>query len=126
MLYDATLLLSVLFIAAYLFLALFGDTIHSPKRYVLQFWLLVVTGSYFIWFWVNGGQTLAMKTWHLRLLTDGGNTVGWQTALLRFIYALPSIGLGFGIVWALIDKEGKFWHDRLAGTRLQHVDKRMH
>ena len=126
MAYEALLLLAVLFVATYLFLALFGSAVQPPRRYGLQLWLLVVVGIYFTWFWTHGGQTLAMKTWRLRLVMDGGDAVGWRIALLRFICALPSIGLGFGIVWALIDREGKFWHDRLARTRLQRVDTSGH
>lgn len=121
MAYEALLLLAVLFVATCLFLALFGSAVQPPRRYGLQLWLLVVVGIYFIGFWTHGGQTLAMKTWRLRLVMNGGNAIDWRTALLRFIYCLPSIGLGFGIVWALIDKEGKFWHDRMAHTRLQHI-----
>ena len=42
-------------------------------RHVLQAFLFVVLGIYFIWFWSHGGQTLAMKTWHIRLVDrDGG------------------------------------------------------
>jgi uncharacterized RDD family membrane protein YckC len=121
MAYDALLLLAVLFVATFVFLALFGSAVHPPRRYLLQLWLLLVAGCYFIWFWTHGGQTLAMKTWRLRLVAEDGRAVDWRAALLRFLVAVPSIGLGVGMVWALIDREGKFLHDRLAHTRLMRV-----
>lgn len=42
---------------------------------------------YFIWFWTHGGQTLAMKTWHLRLVSAQGGPVSLKAALMRFMAA---------------------------------------
>lgn len=61
-----------------------------------------------------GGQTLAMRTWHFRLVSVTGELT-MQQALLRFALAPIGILLFF---WAWLDKEGCFLHDRLAGTRL--------
>lgn len=122
MAYECLLLLALLFVATFIFLALFGSAVHFPERALLQLWLLTVAACYFIWFWTHGGQTLAMKTWHLRLVTEHGNAVTWRTALLRFLVTVPSVGLGIGIVWALLDGEGQFLHDRLAHTRLVCVE----
>ena len=33
--------------------------------------MFVVLGIYFVWFW-SRGQTLAMKTWHIRLVDAQG------------------------------------------------------
>jgi uncharacterized RDD family membrane protein YckC len=118
MAYEGLLLLALLFVATFVFLAVFGSAIQPPKRYLLQCWLLIVAGCYFVWFWTHGGQTLAMKTWRLRLVTEDGNVVAIRTAILRFFAAVPSVGLGVGVIWAMLDGEGRFLHDRLAHTRL--------
>lgn len=100
-------------------MVLFGSAVHPPLRYVFQTYLLAVMGVYFTWFWVHGGQTLAMKTWHLRLVAADGGAVLVQKALLRFLFAFAGLALlGAGWWWALFDREGCFLHDRLAGTRV--------
>ena len=108
----------VVFIAGYLFSTL-SQTRHAlDNRHALQGFLFVVFGIYFTWFWAKG-QTLAMKTWHIRLSTRTGQTVRPPQAVLRFVLCWPSIGVfGIGILWALIDRDRQFLHDRLAGTRL--------
>ncbi len=79
----------------------------------------IVLLVYFVWFWSHGGQTLAMKTWRLRLLTHDGRPVRPAQALLRYLLCWPSLALGgAGILWALVDRNGQFLHDRIAGTQL--------
>ena len=117
--YDGLLLLAILFVAAVVFIFLFGSAVEPPRRYLFQAYLLSVMAAYFVWFWTHGGQTLAMRTWHIRLLTAEGGEVRVRVALIRF--ALACAGLGFfgaGWWWAWFDREQCFLHDRLAGTRL--------
>ena len=125
MAYDLLLLLAVLFFATFLFLILFGTALQPPRHHLLQLWLTIVAGWYFIWSWTHGGQTLAMKTWKLRLVVADGSPLAWQVALLRFLLAVPSVLTGVGIAWAFFDREGCFWHDRIAKTRLILVDKKV-
>ena len=73
---------------------------------------------YFMWCWLNGGQTLPMKTWKIRLVSKDGGRIRPAQALLRYLAAWPSTVLLIGIFWALIDREQLFLHDRIAGTRL--------
>lgn len=119
MLYESLLLLAVVFLAGFLFVSLTHGDRSAAVRLVFQAYLLLVVAIYFIWFWIHGGQTLAMKTWHLRLVGAGGQAVTWRQAVLRFVLAVPSVVLGIGIVWAMFDRERQFLHDRLAGTKIQ-------
>lgn len=117
--YDGLLLLAVLFVAAFIFIFLFGSAVEPPRRYAFQAYLLAVMAAYFVWFWTHGGQTLAMRTWHIRLLTVGGAEVGIKVASMRFLLAFAGLAFfGAGWWWALFDREHYFLHDRLAGTRL--------
>jgi hypothetical protein len=43
-------------------------------RHALEGWLFAILALYFIWFWRHGGQTLAMKTWRIKLVSKDGNT----------------------------------------------------
>lgn len=122
MLYESFLLLAVVFLAGFLFVSLTRGDNSTVIRLLFQAYLLLVVAAYFLWFWTHGGQTLAMKTWHLRLVSAEGCAMTWRQALLRFVFALPCVVLGIGLVWALFDRERQFLHDRLAGTRI--IDSR--
>jgi uncharacterized RDD family membrane protein YckC len=118
-LYDLLLVVALLFIATFPFLAFFGDSVFGWRRHALQAWVLVVPGAYFVWFWVHGGQTLPMKTWHLRLVRSDGQPVGAGRAIHRYLIALLGLAaIGLGFLWALVDRDRQFLHDRLAGTTL--------
>ena len=102
----------------------------------------LVVGVYFIGLWVRTGQTLAMMTWHLRLLTEAGQPVSPKRALARYLasyvwflpplalvsaFRLPNPWAVFGVVaaWivlyalaALLHPRRQFWHDALCGTAI--------
>ena len=84
-----------------------------------RLYLGAVFAGYFLWCWLRGGQTLAMKAWHIRLVAPGRASVPPGKALLRFVLAALLVPSGIGILWALFDPERQFLHDRLAGTRLR-------
>lgn len=117
--YDALLLLAVLFVAAFLFITIFGSAVEPPRRHFFQAYLLAVIALYFIWFWTHGGQTLAMKTWRIRLVAMDGGDVPIKIALLRFFLAFAGLAFfGAGWWWMLFDREHCSLHDRLTGTRV--------
>ena len=120
MCYEMLLLSAVLALTLILPHVVLGAFAHrvatTPVLWVHLFLVLLV---YCVWFWSNGGQTLAMKTWRIRLVTQAGLPVRPAQALLRYLLCWPGFALcGVGILWALIDRDKQFLHDRLAGTRL--------
>jgi len=118
-LYDLLMLAALVLVATFPFLAIVGDATAGWRRHVLQLWVLAVAGAYFTWFWTHGGQTLPMKTWRLRLVRADGAPVSAPRALHRYLLAvLGLLAVGLGFVWALVDRDRQFLHDRLAGTAL--------
>ena len=116
--YEALLVFAVLFLTAlaYLFAEAAFQLRHS--RLIFQAFLAGVAAAYFIWHWTRG-QTLAMKTWRIRLVTEDGSTVSAGRAALRFCIATVGLAVaGVTFAWALVDRDGRFLHDRVAGTRL--------
>ena len=114
MLYEAILLFAVAFFAGFAFhFASRGAPLEGALRFAHQLLLVAVFAAYFLWCWLRGGQTLAMKAWRIRL---AGVTPG--KALLRFLLALLLVPTGVSLVWALFDRDRQFLHDRLAGPRL--------
>ena len=141
-LYEGMLLFGVVFIAGYLFSTLTQTRNALDNRHWQQAFLFIVFGIYFVWFWAKG-QTLAMKTWHIRVVDANGLAVTQGRALARYllswlwflpplavggIYSLPGdelavIVIGWVLVWALLSRfhaQRQFVHDALAGTRLVH------
>jgi uncharacterized RDD family membrane protein YckC len=116
--YESILLFGLVFIAAYFFLAFARDAEQGLPRAIFQLYLLAVCGAYFVFCWRKSGQTLAMKTWGLRVQTRGGARLTVAQALLRYVLAVPSVGLGVGLLWAFVDRDRQFLHDRIAGTRI--------
>ena len=118
-LYDLILVAAVVIVATFPLAALLGDATHGWQRHLLQAWVLLVSGAYFVWFWTHGGRTLAMKTWRIRLVSADGRPVGTLRAIHRFAVAVLGLAAaGAGFAWALVDRERQFLHDRLSGTRL--------
>jgi uncharacterized RDD family membrane protein YckC len=142
MVYETFLLLAVEMLAVALWMLVTRNHHEALYQHGLKAYLFVVTGAYFVHAWSGSGHTLAMKTWRMRLVTEEGARVPLRSAVLRYLLAwgwfLPALLLCavFGIrdkggiaavlllgvlAWgltALFDRERRFLHDRLAGTRL--------
>jgi uncharacterized RDD family membrane protein YckC len=140
--YEGVLLFGVVMIAGYLFSSLTQQRHALLGRHALQAFLFVVLGIYFTWFWSRGGQTVAMKAWHVRLVDSAGRPISQARALLRYLLSwlwfmpalaivwlsgLSSPGSAFGIVFAgvvayalltRLHPQRQFFHDVLLGTRL--------
>lgn len=139
--YEGILLFAIVFVAGWLFSTLgqVRDAMDA-RRPLLQAFLFVVFGIYFSWCW-SKGQTLAMKTWNIRVVGRDGRAISQLRALFRYLcswlWFLPPLALlspfklsggemawlllGWVAVWAMLSRfhpERQFWHDVLAGTRL--------
>lgn len=80
------------------------------------FWILV----FFLWFWRNGGQTLGMRAWRLRLFSTNDQPFGYDRALWRLVCSLG----GLGTLLVLFDfKYKQSLQDRLAKTEILHLSK---
>jgi uncharacterized RDD family membrane protein YckC len=146
MLYEATLLFGVVMIAGLLYGALTEQRHALQGSTGLQAFLFVVLGVYFIGFWSFGGQTLAMKTWHIRVQTADGQAPSGARAAIRylaswmwFMPALASahatgvqsapfmalivmVGMAAYVLLARLRADRQFLHDALCRTWL--VDSR--
>jgi uncharacterized RDD family membrane protein YckC len=119
LLYEALLLAALLWCAALLFRIIETSLGVVHFRLAFQMYLVVITGAYFIWQWSHGGQTLPMKTWRMRLTAASGEAVSVRLALARYGVALcGTLVFGAAFLWALVDRDRQFLHDRLAGTRI--------
>lgn len=140
--YEGVLLFGVVMIAGYLYSTLTQQRHALVGRGGLQAFLFVILAIYFSWFWSHGGQTVAMKAWHIRLVRADGQPVSEWRAFARYLLAwlwfvpallaahlagLAGSGAIFGtlaagvvgyaaLAWLRSDRQ--FWHDVVCGTRL--------
>ena len=118
--YESILLLAVALVGLVLPYAILGTfALRVASSTVLWLHLFLLFAVYFVGFWTTSGQTLPMKTWHIRLVPINGPAIPRSQAMLRYALSWPSLlFFGAGLFWALFDRDGQFLHDRLAGTRL--------
>jgi uncharacterized RDD family membrane protein YckC len=140
--YEGVLLFGVVMIAGYLYSSLTQQRHALQGQAGLQAFLFAVLGIYFTWFWSHGGQTVAMRAWHVRLVTNEGHAVGQGRAFLRYlaswIWFVPALAAAWlagmhstmqifasiagGVLvyalLALLHPQHQFWHDALCGTRV--------
>jgi uncharacterized RDD family membrane protein YckC len=144
--YEGMLLFGVVFIAGYLFSTLSQTRNALDNRHALQAFIFLIFGIYFVWFW-SKGQTLAMKTWHIRVVNQQGRALSQIQALVRYflswLWFLPPVTManafdvpaiqililmvGWIAVWAILSRfqmHGQFWHDVWARTYLIQDDRK--
>lgn len=123
MVYDAVLLVGVLFAATLAILPLRGGEAFRPHDPLFFAYLLLVIWAFYGWFWTHGGQTLGMRAWKIRVVSLDGAALSWNQAARRYVCAWASLGLlGLGYVWVWIDPDKRAWHDMASGTRLVRED----
>ncbi|MFT6270387.1 MAG: putative RDD family membrane protein YckC [Alphaproteobacteria bacterium] len=135
MLYDTLIAVAVGMLAALVIIAfltvLLENGILSKQGYehvsvliqssfyyslIIQVWVVVWVVGFFLWFWKNGGQTLGMRAWRLRIYSlHEETTIGYGRLLLRLISSLG----GLGTLLVLVDiKSKQSLQDRIAGTQI--------
>lgn len=146
MVYEMLLAFAALFLPFLIFEVASGAA-HTPLvEHMRQALAFLVLGAYFIHQWTREGQTLAMRTWRIKLVMPGHAFVPPKIAALRYLlswmWVLPALVVNytFGIargqalyaiaagiaLWSLtafLNKDRQFLHDKLAGTRLVQLPK---
>ncbi len=119
MLYDGFLIFAVLFLASAIALVFNqGEAIESNLWFSL--YLLLTVFTFYAWLWKKSGQTLGMRVWKIRIVTESGSNPGWGVSYLRLLFALLSLlCFGLGYLWRLFTLYT--WHDRLSHTRIIHI-----
>lgn len=140
--YEGVLLFGVVMIAGYLYSSLTQQRHALQGTHGLQAFLFLVLGIYFVWFWSRGGQTVAMRAWHIRLLRVDGRPVTQLRALGRYvlswlwfvpalvaayladlktpgqIFGLLAVGVLAYAALARLHPRRQYWHDVVCGTQL--------
>jgi uncharacterized RDD family membrane protein YckC len=123
-LYEALVVIAIAMLASAIVTTVHSSATAGWGQLLLRVILVLMIAAYFLLCWTRSGQTLAMKTWKFRVVTQSGQLLTLPQALWRFVLAaLFTSAAGIGFWWALVDKDQQFLHDRLAGTRLVMAGK---
>jgi uncharacterized RDD family membrane protein YckC len=140
--YEGVLLFGVVMIAGLIYAAATQQRHALMGQTGLRVFLFVLIGAYFVTCWARSGQTLAMLTWRIRLVTSSGEPVSWMRGLARYLLSwlwfVPALvalwAAGLKAAWpaaaviavgiiayaalAWLHPSRQFWHDLACGTRL--------
>ena len=119
MLYDGIILLGLLMLASAVALPFGNVQKVALHDFWFTAWLLLVCFAYLGGCWRYGGMTIGMRAWRIKLVSNDDQLVSWARCFLRFLIGALSVSaLGLGILWALVDKKNRGWHDLAARTLL--------
>jgi uncharacterized RDD family membrane protein YckC len=87
--------------------------------YAYRAGLIGVIGGYYLINWLRSGQTLGMRAWRLRVISDSGRPLAFKAAILRAVFgALAWAPVGLGVLWLYLDPDHLAVHDRWSRTRV--------
>lgn len=119
MVYDSLLIIAILFVTTAILLT-FNDGEAIVSNPFFSGFLVLIIFIFYSWFWNKSGQTLGMRAWKIRIVSELGGNPGWAVSFLRLTFAILSlVCLGLGYWWRLF--RPYTWHDRLSLTRIIDV-----
>jgi uncharacterized RDD family membrane protein YckC len=126
LIYDSLLLASLLLVYTGVMVAIRGGAITETGSgywwYLYRGGELAIVAAYYVINWMHSGQTLGMRAWRLRAVSDLGKPMRLLPALWRcacgFLAWAPA---ALGVLWLYADPEHLALHDRLSGTRVVHL-----
>ncbi len=144
LLYDALLLLAVLFFASLVVVVPFNIG-YEHRFYPIYVIYIYTIGFFFLaWFWTHGGQTLGMRAWGIQLQQINGQSITWKWAIYRFfsilLFWFPAAAGHFffnpinkqfiyfllapiviDYLWCFFNPDRLALHDKLSQTRLIRI-----
>lgn len=98
---------------------------QDPSAFLNSQWwfkleIVLAIWFFYAWFWYDGGQTLGMRSWRLKLESDNEQPLTFKRSGLRAIYAL--LGLG-NLLVLFTPKKKQALQDKLTQTRVVVLTK---
>lgn len=89
-------------------------------KVIIQTWVGTWVLVFFLWFWRNGGQTIGMRAWRMRLFSTNDEPLTYKRTFFRVVASLG----GLGTLLVLLDyKHKQSLQDRLAKTEMLVLTK---
>lgn len=141
--YDTLLVSAIILVTTGLYHGIINNWLLGYEEAPVGFnpWLssliMVIVFFFFAHCWGRNGQTLGMQAWRLRIQStatestksakvknSSGRQITLVQSLLRFMIAIPALALGgLGLLWMVIDKKKRSWHDHYSHTEIVLLPK---
>ncbi|MEI7531091.1 MAG: RDD family protein [Betaproteobacteria bacterium] len=112
-LYEMMILLGVFaigYLIPSLILGLYFD--YQVPSWVAFVQTYALFGFYFIWYWTHSGQTLAMQTWHVKILDLNNQLISKTHALKRYcistLWLIPTVTI-YGVIKLIFNAPLGHW-----------------
>jgi len=90
--------------------------------YVYRAGLVLVVAGYYLLNWRRSGQTLGMRAWRLRVVSESGKSMTFKSSAWRMVFGvLAWAPAALGVLWLYFDPDHLALHDRLSKTRVVHL-----
>ena len=125
MLYDSILLIGVVFVS-FIPSPILSETfrLSSTGVWLSRIYILLVLFLFFGWFWTHRGQTLGMRAWRIKVISNDGKDLTWNLALKRYLLALGSfLIVGLGFLWSIFHPKNMTLHDLYSGSKIILLEK---
>lgn len=123
--YDGLLVFSLMLVLGFLVTIILPvNNNNQANPYFFFIVTLPVSFFYFAFFWMKSGQTLGMRTWHIRLVNANqyNKTITLTQCFMRYILTIISwLSLGLGFFYQWLDKDKQTFHDKYSKTQLEMV-----
>ena len=126
LIYDALLVAALLMVFTFAALPFTHGAAVVPETagvwaYVYRAGLMMVIAAYYVINWLRSGQTLGMRAWRLRTVSESGEPLALTAAALRMVFGvLAWTPAALGVLWLYLDRDHLALHDRLSRTRVVH------
>jgi uncharacterized RDD family membrane protein YckC len=123
LLYDGFLLIALAMPYTWVVVLIHGGAVTEASGRLI-WWAyragaLAIMAGYYVLNWTRSGQTLGMRAWRLRTLTDSGKPLQVAQGVARFCWGLVAWApFGLGVLWLYADPAHLAVHDRLSRTRV--------
>jgi uncharacterized RDD family membrane protein YckC len=127
LIYDSLLLAALLLAYTGIVVAIRGGGLSAGSGYGWYLYRageLAIVAGYYVVNWIRSGQTLGMRAWNLRTVSDTGGPLRLGRALWRCVCGfLAWAPAALGVLWLYADPERLALHDRLSATRVLHLPR---
>lgn len=123
LIYDGLLLVALLMPYSLIVVLVHGGAVTEASG-PLRWWAfrggaLAIMAGYYVLNWTRSGQTLGMRAWRLRVLTEAGRSLQVGRAVARFFWGIAAWApFGLGVLWLYADPQNLALQDRLSRTRV--------
>jgi len=130
MIYDGLIVIALYIMAGFILVgsykAVTGEFPGAFPASVDLSVLFIICFFYYTHSWMRGGQTIGMKSWRIKLISEYKPQMRLTQCMLRTgigFFSLLIVGLGYW--WALFDKRQRTWHDMASMTRIVYMPRDM-